>query len=186
MKSELKERGQVTFPEHTGERIYMVPFTKAQGLPKEYARWQPTVDAMLADIHTDGPIYLMVDQGEVSPNKSHRRPRPHIDGNWIPEKNCHSTGSGSGGHKTKRGSLYDEAVILASDVSASCAYVGEFNGEFGEGGDCSHLDLSGLNRVQLQAGRAYSGNVTMIHESLPVNFTAKRTLVRLNVPHIAI
>lgn len=184
MKSELRQLGEVTFPAHTGERIYMVGFTKKDGLPKEYSRWQKTVDVMLKDIETNGKIYMMVDQGEVSPNKSHRRPKPHIDGNWLEAENQHGTGGGR--HETKKHNLYDEAVILASDVSASCAYVGEFNGEFGEGGDCSHLDLSKLQRVRLDAGRVYSGNVTMIHESLPVEFSAKRTLVRLNVPNIAI
>lgn len=75
--------GDVTFPEFTGERIYMKKFYKNKGLPNEYKRWQPTIDQMLDKIDIDEPIYLMVDQGIVQPNTAHRREGVHIDGYWI-------------------------------------------------------------------------------------------------------
>ncbi|MCK2122069.1 hypothetical protein [Pseudomonas sp. PNPG3] len=75
-----------------------------------------------------------------------------------------------------------EAIILASDISASRGLVGEFDGPIKVGGDVSHLDLSHLEQVLLQAGRVYQGNVSFIHESLPVPVDCQRTLVRLNVP----
>lgn len=76
-----------------------------------------------------------------------------------------------------------EALILAHDVEgSSCGWNGEVNGDPMVGGDCSHLDLSGMERVVLEKNRVYVGNVTMIHESLPIYKETKRTLVRLNVP----
>jgi predicted 2-oxoglutarate/Fe(II)-dependent dioxygenase YbiX len=75
-----------------------------------------------------------------------------------------------------------EALILAADVEASRAFVGAWDGQPGDGGDCTHIDTSGMREVRLAAGRAYAGNVTMLHESLPVPQGVKRTLVRLNVP----
>lgn len=191
MKSQLKEIGPVTFPEHTGEKVYMLPFKQSEGLPQRLARWQPTVDAMLAGIQTDKPIYLMIDQGEVKAGQTHRRGGAHIDGNWIEANGKHGTRPPShtkfaswdtGGWGTEN--LKPEALLLASNVEACCAYVGEVAGAPNEGGDCSHLDLATAERVSLKAGRAYIGNVTMIHESLPVKTDCKRTVVRLNAPGV--
>lgn len=205
MKSLLKEIGPVTFPENTGERVYMLPFTANHGLPSHLSRWQPTIDAMLCGVFTDGPIYLMIDQGRVTAGKSHRRGGPHIDGNWnpgvfahdgppVPPQHApwppsHRPMAGHHGHRAMAGkgswaseNFAPEALILASDVCASCVYIGEVEGDPVEGGDCSHLDLSAAYQVPLLAGRAYAGNVTMIHESLPVTKDCQRTLVRLNVP----
>jgi hypothetical protein len=196
MLSLLKEIGPVTFPENTGERVYMLPFTKKEGLPLRMMRWQLTIDAMLKDVDVDGPIYLMIDQGVVETGKSHRRGGPHIDGNWCPGIKAHGSGhrpyppghTAGPAHGPRKNIRWDsdnfspEALILASDVEASCAYVGEIEGEPVPGGDCSHLDLGKALKIPLKAGLAYAGNVTMIHESLPVPQTCQRTLVRLNVP----
>lgn len=76
----------------------------------------------------------------------------------------------------------NETIILASNVPACRALVGDWGGIIGEGGDVSHLDLSHMREIQLQAGIAYAGNVTFVHESLPVLHDCERTVVRLNVP----
>lgn len=230
----VQARGAVTFPQHTGERVYMRPFYKANGLPFDLARWQPTVDAMLDGVDTDGPIYLMVDQGLVRAGVSHRRPGVHIDGYWNPAVRAHGgTGShigksahggsggghigsgnrnggahrGGGGHlgrsdaptrdhhsgggrhsagvqDTWASATYEEheGILLASSVTAARAYAGQFDGQPGMGGDCQHIDLSGLRNVAMQSGQVFAGNVTMLHESLPVHADCLRTVVRLNVP----
>jgi hypothetical protein len=213
MKSNIRTIGPVSFPEHTNERVYMVPFFQRTGLPTYLSRWQRTVDAMLEDIKTDGPIFLMIDQGIIQPGRSHRRGGPHIDGNWLPATNSHG-GSTGGSHTQIRspdpepdkhvgrppahngllngdywsGNGFEpEALILASNVNHSCcAYVGQVEGDPKKGGDCSHLDLSNTERVLLNSNTAYSGNVTMIHESMPLSYLACRTLVRLNVPGVEI
>lgn len=191
LNSIVQQRGAVTFPAHTGERVYMREFRKASGLPADLSRWQRTVDAMLDGVDTDGPIYLMIDQGVVKSASSHRRPGLHIDGYWIPGMQAWGHGGWvtqmTGGHDTGRhltssDAWPDEAIILASDVSASRAMSGWFDGLPGEGGDCSHIDVSGLQDIRLAAGTCYAGNVTMLHESLPVAADCLRTLVRLNVP----
>jgi hypothetical protein len=40
-----------------------------------------------------------------------------------------------------------------------------------------------MRRIILKANTAYAGNVTMIHESIPIPLNCERTLVRINVPH---
>lgn len=97
-QSIIQTRGLVPFPDFQAERIYMAPFTKAVGLPKQYARWQPSVDAMLAGIETDQTIYLMVDQSKVMAGSHHRRPGLHLDGYWIPSHGKHGGHRGIGAH----------------------------------------------------------------------------------------
>lgn len=190
MQSILQRRGAVTFPEFTGERVYMRPFTKRQGLPFDLRRWQPTVDAMLEGVDVAGPIYIMIDQGVVQPGTTQRRPGLHIDGYWIPacesdwaERSSESRLANPGGHNWDHSNFnVPEALILASDVTASRALVGQFDSPPGPGGDYTHLDTAGLTSVLLEAGAAYAGNVTLLHESLPLAVATPRTLVRLNVP----
>lgn len=80
----------------------------------------------------------------------------------------------------------DEAIILASDISAARAYSGQFSGHIGDGGDCSTINLDDLELIDMQANQVYAGNVTMLHESVPVQITTPRSLVRLNLPGVRI
>lgn len=178
--SSVKRRGRVAFPAFTGERVYMREFTKAAGLPADLRRWQDTVDAMLDGVDASGPIYLMVDQGVVRSGVTHRRPGVHVDGYWIPRLQAH--GGGGGQHRTN-GAAEMETLAIASDVLGCAAYVGPFDGIPGVGGDCAHIDLCGMQRVEMEPGHVWMGHTLhMLHESLPVPRDCLRTVVRLNVP----
>lgn len=187
-QSIVQKFSQVPFPAFLAERVYMQEFTKSKGLPANLSRWQPTVDAMLQDVETDAPIYIMIDQGEVQAGESHRRPGMHLDGYWCPSAQVHGGGQHytQGSWRTNPWLHVDfsdpEAIILASDISACKAVVGEWQGICKEGGDCQHIDTSSMQEIKLEAGFAYAGNVTMLHESLPLQQSTRRTLVRLNVP----
>lgn len=90
-------------------------------------------------------------------------------------------------HVTNETIWPNETIILASDVSACRALVGDWEGKIGVGGDVSHLSFPNLKEIQLKANIAYAGNVTFVHESLPVPQDVCRTVVRLNVPgHVII
>jgi hypothetical protein len=216
--SVIETRGSIgVFPQFMAERVYMKEFYKDKGLPPELSRWQDTVDAMLDGVDTDGPIYLMVDEGFIQSGATQRRKGLHIDGYWNPGISAHGNnypdipshhqpviprGHRAGrqsddGHKATRflgkwdvpGQGWShsdfkepEAIILASSLSAARGYVGTFEGPIGEGGDCSHIDLSDLTEIQMHAHQVYACNVTGLHESLPVGINCQRQLVRLNVP----
>lgn len=227
-RSIIETTGTTTFPEYRGERIYMREFLKSEGLPIDLARWQPTVDAMLKDVNTTLPVYLMVDESFVVAGQAQRRRGLHIDGYWNPGISAHGGAGGSShaprppGHGSfsivgNHGSVHrghnsrptepsghnsvpvsrhssgavtwqhadfsaPEGVILASTVSAARGFVGDFDGPIGEGGDCSSFDLTGLRTVPMVAHVIYAGNVTALHESLPVDQDCYRQLARLNVP----
>lgn len=195
--------GTVAFPAFMAERVYMHEFRKESGLPVNLQRWQPTVDAMLEQVDTDGPIYLMVDQKQLNSGDLHRRSGVHIDGYWHPAIQAHGGGQNpfapSHGPAPRHSGIstkgrWDnnnwahadfsepEGILLASDIQACRAFKGSYTGMPKEGGDYSHLDLSQLEEVILEPGRVYAGNVNMLHETLPVSQACTRTLVRLNVP----
>lgn len=202
--------GNVVFPEFTGERVYMRKFNKKNGLPQDLKRWQPTVDAMLDGVDATGDIFIMIDQGFVRGNTTHRREGLHIDGYWHEISNGHHghrltpiagkhTGEGesSGRHRpyckniNGHGGLHagwenqdfslPEDLILASNISACRALIGEYECVFKQGGDASHINTQHMTEIMLKENIAYKGNVTMLHESLPIKYDCYRTLVRLNV-----
>lgn len=96
--SYIEERSKIIFPENTGERVYMLEFYKANGLPANLSRWQAAVDQMLDGVETDGPIYLMIDQGFVKAGEIQRKGGVHIDGYWQPSLSTHGTSSNSHNH----------------------------------------------------------------------------------------
>lgn len=211
-RSIIETRGDVSFPGWEGERIYMRPFLKADGLPQDLSRWQPTVDAMLEGIDTDQPVYIMIDETEVNAGKTQRRPGLHIDGYWDPGITAYGAHSAmADGHRSRprhrsepaapplhravprrhmSGSALwkdadfaaPEAIILASSISAAEGYIGTYEGPIGEMGDCAHIDISNMEVLQMESGRVYAGNVNCLHQSLPVEVDCRRSLVRLNVP----
>lgn len=211
-QSMMREVGPVSFPAFASERHYMVPFMQSEGLPPQLSHWQKTVDQMLDGIETDQPIYFMADQAFIEAGRPHRRPGVHVDGYWCPSMGrhghlgCHGGGHrgghlpapsrhrGYGGHilaHTPNGweavdFSFPEALLLASDVEASRAFVGEYKGYIGEGGDCSTINTEGLEAIPLKSNRAYCGTVATLHESLPVSVDTQRTLVRLNCPGVTL
>ena len=176
-RSKCVQLSPVEFPAFKGERHYMIPFYKSKPLPAYLKRWQRTVDAMLSAVIVppDQRLYLMIDEAFVQAGTAHRRPGPHIDGNWVEHPSEHTA------HSTGR-PLKPETLLLASSVSGCVGYSGPYSGPIGIGGDVSHLVLSKMKKIRLEAGYCYAGNVEFVHESIPLEADASRTLVRINVP----
>lgn len=292
--SYVEERSKILLPENTGERVYMLEFYKKNGLPAHLSRWQKTVDQLLDGIDTDGPIYLMIDQGFVKAGSIQRRGGVHIDGYWqpalsahrsepepsydthnhrpvydrhnhvpsthnhkpfdyeIPSSPRHNHTPSTHNHKPFENErivvpvydrhshrpvydrhnhvpspydrpspivpVYDnhnhrpvhdrhnhdslpsttrkklkfgevdlvdwptEAIILASDIQACRGWNGLYDHTDMPNGDCSHVNVQELQEMMFRKNTVYVGNVTMLHESLPVEFDTLRTVIRLNVP----
>lgn len=179
-----KLNNEIPFPNYQGERVYMRSIYKHKPLPTDLSRWQSTVDAMLFDIDTDGEIFLMIDQSNVQANHTQRRAGKHIDGYWIKDLKCHA-GMWDTGQGRWNNCNFDkpEAIVLASDTTGCKAFTGDFTGQIGEGGDCENIDMKNLSPIIMQPNKAYIGNVTMVHESIPVVEDCNRTIVRLNIPN---
>lgn len=178
----------VPFADNIGERVYMVEFDGK--LPTHLSRWQPTIDAMLTNITLGGPQYLMVDQGFVRSGDTLRSPGAHIDGFWEPTLYAHGgghsqhrNGGGGGGHK-KGGHIKfnnrTELLILASDEPGCVFYDGEWDGDINDKNGVSNLRGSFKTELMLPH-HAYAGDTgALLHESVPQQKDAWRSVVRLN------
>lgn len=193
MRSSIaRRRGAVDFPAPILERHYMVPFTRAAGLPAHLRHWQRTVDQMLEGAEAPGRIYFMVDSGQVPAGAMLRRPGLHVDGHWLEHLRCHAhrqepgprRAPGPRGVETGEHSplSYPEAIILASDVTGCEAFTGPWEADVADDGEISSLDRSGMQHVVFEAGFAYAGNAAgMVHRSVPMQQECFRRVVRLNV-----
>lgn len=196
--SAVEARGQVTFPEFTGERVYMQQFFLETGLPERLARWQPVVDRMLEGVETEGAIFIMIDQALVKAGTPQRRPGIHVDGAWVATLGQHDNGGGQhrqmpptpdterphwtlpSRHETR--DCGKQAIMLASDHFASYGYVGDYPEIPNEDGSFDSIDLSNLEPVALWPHTVWAGDAyQFLHESTPVPRDCHRTLVRLNV-----
>lgn len=120
----------------------------------------------------------MIDQGWVRGGATHRRPGAHVDGLWFGD----SHGGGSHGRVEKE----SQTLILASNVEGCTSLEGQlrWEGRSFNGGSLCAKEVEGLSRVRMLAGRGYAGDaLSWVHDPLPLESSAARTLVRLNVQH---
>ncbi len=187
--------GKVSFPEFRGAQAYMHPIDlAAPTLPSDCADFAPVVALMIRDsgITPSGAAFVTIDQRHIRAGQSHRRPGPHVDGNFI-----FDWGGGGGGWLTGVAGrvLSPEnhrlqycnpmgGMLIASDAVGCRVWRGEFSGQPKQGGDCSHLgeQLDSAQSWLMEAGAVYLGNSTCVHESLPFAHDVRRTLVRITLP----
>lgn len=108
----------------------------------------------------------------------------HIARGWDPYPPTHS--SRSNGDWNNPDFSKDEAIILMTNIQAARGYAGDWDGFIGDGGDCSKVDVSLLDPIDFETNRAYIGNVSMLHQSLPVPVDCERTVIRLNCPGVSV
>lgn len=191
INSVSKEFYEINIPSFDGE-LKMVPFNleNLEGVPAGFHR---TVTEMVSGLpFKRGIAYLTVDGREVEKGSTHRRGGKHIDGNYIPEV-C-GWGSGGNGWKVGEGgrTLTSEhhrqsyesetgGMLIASTYPACKGWIGNFKGKAKEGGDCSHI--SELNDgFIMKPNTVYYGNSQFLHESLPIDQTVHRTIIRVTLP----
>ena len=205
MKSVARPLSPVEFPEFTGQQTYMNVadgHTVDMVAPPQYAE---LIRQMLKDagIPMETKFFITIDESTVEEGKAHRRGGAHIDGNYLPEfqESGPSWGGGTGyswGGGWLNGvpgriltpdhqrACYESMLggtIIATNYPACKVWDGEFEGTPGQGGSCEHFrdELDQMNQFTMEANTAYLINSTCIHQSMPVQETVKRQLVRLTL-----
>ena len=139
-----------------------------------------------------GIAYMTVDEKIIRPGWSQRRPRPHVDGVFIPDR-LHRNGEtmgdwGGGGGGGWNHSCNDIGVgetrrmpvIVAASAVGCRVWRGLFDGNPAEDGDLSHLALDDGEIVP--AGIGYLLSPDCVHESMIQPLAVQRTFLRIALP----
>lgn len=133
----------------------------------------------------EGEAHMTVDEKVIPAGMSQRRPRPHVDGCFMPTAMRWGGGPGGpgwlhycndvGGEHARRMS-----VIVASNVSGCRAWRGQFDGKPAVDGDLSHLTLPEGEVLPPNAGFLLSPDC--VHESMIFDRPTRRTFLRIALP----
>jgi hypothetical protein len=194
------EGSKIKMPEFKKERLLYMHKTNMQDikLPESFIDYKDSIKSILNKVEDLYNVcYITIDEKIVN-NSTHRRGGRHVDFNWDENLKTHSD---QGGHPRKMQGGYrasgnwDEpkpgwktelqeagggGLLLVSNYSACKVWKGEFDGEIGDGGDCSNIDLNNLESEIMPAGEVYYLNALGIHESLVIPTNVKRSLIRIN------
>lgn len=187
----IKLDNSVMVPQLDG-KISMMPF-KLNDLEAVPLRYIHLVKQMIKKLpYLEGKAYLTIHGKKLVKYETHRRPGPHIDGNFLENV------SDWGGNGWKVGddglSLSPEdhkrsyeahtgGMLLISNYPTCIGWNGIYLGDPGIGGDCSHIkELSNKENFLLDADTIYYGTSQFIHKSVPVNVNVHRTFVRITLP----
>jgi hypothetical protein len=191
LTSYAKPLNTIELPFFKGE-VSMLPFdlSDLSSLPNEFIG---VVEQMVKNLpNRVGTAYLTVHGKFVKKDKTLRRGAPHIDGNYLPSVSSWGSGGGNGWKVGENGVKLNSqehalsyanpngGMLIASNYSACKGWVGKFNEDAKEGGDCSHIKLD--EGFMLDANQVYYGNSQFIHESLPVDKDVFRVLFRVTLP----
>jgi len=98
----------------------------------------------------------------------------------YPQPNGNHNGSPPSTHCSLSEFNKNGGMLLVSNHSACKVYKGLYNGEIGEGGDCSNIDISTLKSEIMKPNDVYFINALGIHEPLVIEQKVNRSLIRVN------
>lgn len=189
LRSAFRRLGPVELP-YRGRQHYMHGFDLANpSVPDGFEDYLGLVKYLCAAAEAhEGTAYLTVDEKIVPAGMSQRRPKPHLDGRFIPGKehryikDAIGDWSSGGGwlHYCNRVPFARMPIIVAASVVGCMAWRGEFEGQPKEDGDLSHLALP--QGELLEAGVGYLLSPDCIHESMVFDQDTQRTFMRIALP----
>ncbi len=182
LNSDYRQLCPVQLP-YAGRQKYMHTFDLANPVMAEgFGDYLETVTRLcLAAGAIKGVAHMTVDEKIVAAGMSQRRPRPHVDGCFVPAVN--RWGNGGWLHKCNNVPLKDYGrmpVIVAASVIGTRAWRGQFDAEPKDDGDLSHLEL-GPGEV-LPANVGYLLSADCVHESMIQAEAVQRTFLRIALP----
>ena len=182
LHSDYRKLCQVSLP-FAGRQKYMHTFDLANPIMAQgFEDYLDTVKALCAAAGaTRGLAHMTVDEKIVLAGMSQRRPRPHVDGCFMPSKA--SWGHGGWNHDCNNIPLSEfkrmPVIVVASAVGCR-AWRGQFEGEPKSDGDLSHLHLD--EGEVLPANVGYLLSADCVHESMIQKENVQRTFLRIALP----
>lgn len=163
-----------TLPPYAGRKVMMMPFRWGDPRtlsPLQLGEWAGVVERLCRLCPAEGVGYLTLDEGQLAPGETLRRPGVHVDcgGPWAASQPYSGTG-----------------MILLSSTLGARYWTGDIDGDPpGPEGECDHLDLSDFPAARMRPGVAYACTPGCVHAAIPETRTTRRQLLRLSLPSSA-
>lgn len=209
MKSIYQKIGVVdTLPVFKGRKLYMHKSDMSNILlPSEFRDYTNTVDTILSNLKDRNNVcYITIDEKHIN-HETHRRSGIHVDFNWYEDINNYGAPTSPGTHLPPPpapgwgttigtwniGAHVDPpahvggvdrningGMLLVSNYPGCKVYKGEFDGIINEGGCCKDIITDHLESEVMPANEVFYLNALGIHESLLIDRTVDRSLIRIN------
>jgi hypothetical protein len=186
LNSDYRKLCEVKLP-YAGRRKYMHTFDLAAPvMAKGFEDYLEPVKALCAAAGAvKGIAHMTVDEKIVVAGMSQRRPKPHVDGCFMPAIMDWGHGNGGGGwlHGCNNIPLKEfkrMSVIVASNAVGCRAWRGQFDTEPKNDGDLSHLSLGEGEVIPAHVG--YLLNADCVHESMIQAKEVQRSFLRIALP----
>lgn len=131
-----------------------------------------------------GLAHMTVDEKVVNAGMSQRRPKPHVDGCFMPFVGDWGHGGGGGWahgcNNIPLGEFKRMAVIVAASAVGCRVWQGKFDAEPSRDGDLSHLALP--EGKVLPPNTGYLLSADCVHESMIQPVHTQRTFLRIALP----
>jgi hypothetical protein len=130
-----------------------------------------------------GLAHMTVDEKWIAAGMSQRRPKPHVDGCFMPASanwGHPQPGWAHGCNNIPLAEFKRMPVIVASNAVGCRAWRGVFNAQPASDGDLSHLAL-GAGEI-LPAHVGYLLSADCVHESMIQAVPVRRTFLRIALP----
>lgn len=188
LNSYYKELVEVSLP-FQGRQKYMHTFdlsdpVMAKGF-EDYL--EPVTKLCRAAGAVKGLAHMTVDEKVIEAGMSQRRPKPHVDGCFVPQLNrwgsqpqpgqwlhyCNDVGLTAVGRMP---------VIVVASVPGCRVWQGHFEGRPAKDGDLTHIADQLVNGQVLPANVGYWLSPDCVHESMVFNERVQRTFLRIALP----
>jgi hypothetical protein len=186
LNSDYRRLCEVKLP-YLGRQLYMHSFDLANPLMVNgYEDYLEPVKTLCAAAGFQvGEAHMTVDEKVIQAGMSQRRPKPHVDGCFIPHLNSWGGGGGKWNHycndvgSSENGRM---SVIVAASVSGCRAWRGMFEGRPAKDGDLSHIAGQLGEGEILPANVGYLLSPDCVHESMIFREPTQRTFLRIALP----
>lgn len=186
LRSDYRPLAKVALPPYAGRQKYMHTFDLSNPVMAPGFEDYMDVVKVLCEIAgaTKGLAHMTVDEKVIRPGQSQRRPKPHVDGCFMPKINIW-------GHEPSPGWLHGcnniplseykrmPVIVVASEVGCR-AWRGIFDGEPKSDGDLSHIELN--EGEVLPANVGYLLSPDCVHESMIQSKEVRRSFLRIALP----
>lgn len=185
LNSNYRQLCPVSLP-YAGRQKYMHSFDLAAPIMAEGFEdyLEPVMTLCRAAGAFLGIAHMTVDEKIVGAGMSQRRPKPHVDGCFMPAAMSWShPGPGpSWNHYCNNIPVNRMPIIVAASVSGCRAWRGIFSAMPSESGDLSHITEQLGGGEVLPANVGYLLSPDCVHESMVFSAPAERTFLRIALP----